>query len=117
MKLYIDNLQGFGPRDYTSAIDTAHLPQITRRLNKPADLTLSLVPDRSDFLAPADGARIVLARDNGQNLFTGYLLAPATLEYLGEGERGPVHRHRIVALSDETLLDRKRLPDRPDFIN
>jgi hypothetical protein len=38
MKLQIDNLDGRGLQDYTSAIESARLPQVTRKLNKPSGL-------------------------------------------------------------------------------
>ena len=112
MKLQIDNLDGHGPRDYTSAIDSSRSPQVVRRLNKPAELTFSLVADDPDFVVPANGARVMLGRTNGQDVFTGYLKQAPVFEYLGWGQRGPVYRYNLVARSDESALDRKRLPNR-----
>jgi len=43
MKLTIDNLQGNGPEDYTTAMDGAATPRIERKINKPAELRFSLV--------------------------------------------------------------------------
>jgi hypothetical protein len=116
MKLQIDNLDGQGLQDYTAAIDSASLPQIVRNLNKPSELKVGLVAQGPEFVVPVSGARIVFSRDNGQDLFTGYLVAAPEFEYLGWGERGPTYRYNLVAQSDEMLLDRKRLPDRSPFV-
>jgi hypothetical protein len=117
MKLQIDNLDGHGPSDYTSAIDSSRSPQVVRRLNKPAELTFSLVADNPDFVVPAKGARVILGRTNGQDVFTGYLMQAPVFEYLGWGQRGPVYRYNLVARSDESALDRKRLPNRTPFVD
>jgi hypothetical protein len=116
MKFQIDNFDGSGVHDYSSAIESTGLPQITRRLNKAAELRLSLVADNPNFVVPANGARVTLALANGQNIFTGYLTAPPAFEYLGWGTLGPMYRYLLSALSDEMLLDRKRLPDQPPFV-
>ncbi len=117
MKLQIDNLDGHGPRDYTSAIDSTRSPQVVRRLNTPDELTFSLVADAPDFVVPAGGGRVTLGRSNGQDVFTGYLKQAPMFEYLGWGERGPVYRYSLVAQSDESALDRKRLPNRSPFVD
>lgn len=117
MKLQIDNFDGHGPRDYTSSIDSSRSPQVVRRLNKPSELTFSLVADDPDFVVPANGARVMLGRTNGQDVFTGYLKQAPVFEYLGWGQRGPVYRYNLVARSDESALDRKRLPNRTPFVD
>ncbi len=117
MKLEIDNLDGRGLQDYTAAVDSEGLPQIVRRLNKPAEFKASLLSTGAAFVVPGDGARLVFARAGGQTMFTGYLTAAPEFEYLGWGERGPVYRYNLVAQSDEVILDRKRLPDRSPFVN
>jgi hypothetical protein len=117
MKLQIDNLDGFGPVDYTSSIDGSHSPQVVRKLNQPSQLRLSLVADSPDFVVPVTGARITLGLTNGQDVFTGYLMQSPVFQYLGWGERGPMYRYDLVALSDEGLLDEKRLPDRCPFLD
>jgi hypothetical protein len=117
MKLQIDNLDGHGTRDYTSSLDSSRSPQLVRRLNKPAELTFSLVADDPNFVVPTNGARVMLGRSNGEDVFTGYLKRAPVFEYLGWGQRGPVYRYNLVACSDELVLDRKRLPNRPPFVN
>jgi len=116
MQLLIDNLDGFGLRDYTTAVDGSRLPQIIRKLNLPCEFKVSLIADASDFLVPALGARVVLRISNGQILFTGYLMQSPAFEYLGWGEAGPAYRYDLVVISDEALLDEKRLPDRCPFV-
>jgi hypothetical protein len=116
MKLQIDNFDGAGLRDYTSAVESTGLPQIVRRLNKPSELRVTLAADQPAFVVPAQGARVILAKNNGQPIFTGYLTAPPDFEYLGWGESGPAYRYALAALSDEALLDRKRLPDHSPFV-
>ena len=117
MKLQIDNLDGQGPRDYTPTIDSARMPRVLRQLNKPSELQVSLLANQPDFVVPGLGARVTLGRMNGQDVFTGYLMQAPVFEYLGWGERGPVYRYNLVALSDEAILDRKRLPERSPFVD
>src|SRR3954463_13226253 len=115
MQLTIDNLDGFGPRDYTSAISSDAAPQIVRRLNLPSDFSANLIADSPQFVVPSEGGRLVLAHADGAKLFTGYLTQAPEFEYLGWGERGPVYRYALVAKSDEYILDRKMLPSRAPF--
>src|SRR5438874_6607206 len=117
MQLTIDNLDGFGPRDYTSSISSDASPKIARRLNAPTDFTATLIADTAQFVVPSEGGRVVLARADGVKLFTGYLTQAPEFEYLGWGERGPVYRYALVAQSDEVLLDRKQIPTSPPFVD
>ena len=73
MKLTIDNLLGQGPADYTAAMDGTVMPRVSRKINQPAGLRLSLVANTPGFQTPVMGARIVLAKNDGGFLFTGYL--------------------------------------------
>jgi hypothetical protein len=116
MKLQIDNNDGLGLVDYTAAIDGSTPPQVSRKLNQPAELRISLVADSSDFVVSGNGARIVLGLTDGQYIFTGYLTESPVFEYLGWGEQGPVYRYNLLAQSDEALLDEKRLPERCPFV-
>lgn len=116
MKLTIDNLQGQGPQDYTSALDGTNLPRVERKLNQPAELQFSLVANSPGFVVPVKGARVTLGKTNGSEVFTGYLTAAPQYEYLGWREQGPVYRYNLVAQSDEVLLDQKALPNRSPFV-
>lgn len=117
MKLQIDNFDGKGPCDYTFAVDASRPPEVVRKLNQPSELRLSLLADSPDFVVPAQGARVLVGRTNGQDVFTGYILQTPVFEYLGWGERGPAYRYNVIARSDEALLDEKRLPDRCPFVD
>ncbi|MGH9515893.1 MAG: hypothetical protein ACRD3P_09485 [Terriglobales bacterium] len=116
MKLQIDNLDGLGLRDYTADIDAARTPKVTRKLNEASQLAFSLISVGADFVVPGRGARVTLGRTNGQDVFTGYIKADPEYEYLGWGERGAMYRYNLVALSDEFLLDEKRLSTRSPFV-
>jgi hypothetical protein len=117
MKLMIDNLQGQGPQDYTTALDPTRPPKIQRKLNQPAELQFSLVANVPGFVVPAVGARVTLGKTNGSDVFTGYVIGAPQYEYLGWGEQGPVYRYNIAAQSDEVLLNQKALPNRSPFVD
>jgi hypothetical protein len=117
MKLTIDNFDGAGPRDYSTALDAGRPPRVHRRLNQPEELRASLIARDTQLVVPARGSRVVLARNDGEKIFTGYVVAPPEYEYLGWGERGPVYRYALLAGGDETLLDCKTLPHRAPFTN
>ena len=117
MNLEIDNYDGAGLRDYTANTDASSAPRVIRKLNAPAELHFSLLSEGSNFVVPVRGARVVLGKEDGQHLFTGYVTVAPEFEYLGWGERGPVYRYSIVAKSDEALLDEKRSPARSPFVS
>jgi len=116
MKLTIDNLDGRGAWDYSAYVEDGQKPRLVRRLNKPAELRYNLVASVPDFVVPANGARVMLGRLNGQDLFTGYIVAAPKYEYMGWGLQGPVYRYTVVARSDEVLLDRKTIRRRFPFV-
>ncbi|MGH8702569.1 MAG: hypothetical protein ACREVR_15570, partial [Burkholderiales bacterium] len=117
MLLTIDNNDGAGARDYTASIAPDTPPRVRRKLNQPSELEAVLIADTAQFVAPVLGGRVVLSRRDGAKLFTGYLASEPVREHLGWGERGPVFRYRVAALSDEFILDRKMLPERAPFVN
>ncbi len=117
MKFQIDNFDGSGPRDYTSALESAGPLQITRKLNQPGKLVAVLVSSGIDFVPPVDGGRVTLVKTDATLLFTGFLNSVGALEFLGRGAFGPVYRCEITATSDEALLDEKTLPVCSPFIN
>jgi hypothetical protein len=117
MKLTIDNLQGQGPQDYSAAVDGTKPPKVERKMNQPAELQFSLVGNSPGFVIPVMGARVMLGKANGSDVFTGYVTGAPHYEYLGWGEQGPVYRYNVVAQSDEVLLDQKALPNRPPFVD
>ena len=117
MTLTIDNLKGLGPIDYTPWVDAERAPHITRVLNQPAQLKLSLLANATGFVVPAVGARVMLQKQDGTFLFTGYLVQAPENIYLGQGQQAAVYRHELLAESDETLLDQKVLPNRAPFMS
>lgn len=122
MKLMIDNLDGRGALDYTVFVDAGKGACIVRKLNSPAELKVSLVPGNmapgaGSFAVPASGARITLALSNNNDLFTGYLTAAPSYQYLGWKDQGPQYRYELVALSDVMLLDQKAPPPHPPFVD
>ena len=78
---------------------------------------LKWVVDASSFAIPVMGARVMLGKANGSDVFTGYVTASPQYEYLGWGEQGPVYRYNLVAQSDEVLLNQKALPNRSPFVD
>ena len=115
MKVLIDNLDGLGPLDYTAFIDSSKSLRVSRKLNSPSGLKIGLVAGA--WSTPVVGGRILVTLSNGANLFTGYVLATPTLEYVGWADRGPTYRYEIDALSDVMLLDQKAPPPHPPFVN
>jgi hypothetical protein len=105
MKLYIDNHDGLGAQDYSANLDAVNLPAVRRRLNVAAEMRASLASGDAAFRVPATGARVILQRDDGGKLFTGYLAAAPVREVLGDGQAGTVWRYSLSALDDSWLLD------------
>lgn len=116
MKITIDNLQGAGAVDYRSWLDLSVAPRVERKLNEPSRLSCTLRESSVGFVVPAAGARVLLTKDNGDLIFTGYLREAPQCEYLGWGQKGPVYRYALAAVSDEILLDQKALGSRARFV-
>ncbi len=51
----IDNLDGRGAQDYTPFLDGAKSPRVLRKLNRPAELQVSLVTGEGSFVVPVAG--------------------------------------------------------------
>jgi hypothetical protein len=115
MKLYIDNLDVAGPRDYTQFLSGGRGPVIRRKLNHPDELEATLLSESQFMLMPIAGARVQLVRDDGSKLFTGYLTEPLRGVSLGDSERGPWYSYVLKATGDEALLDHRPLPARPNY--
>ena len=115
MNLLIDNNDGLGQQDYSAWVDTAHLPKITRRLNRAATLTACLVNCGPGFQPPVSGARVILQRGDGVHLFSGYLAIAPEQQYLGYGQQAAAWRYTLQAVDDSWLLDRNALPVRTPF--
>jgi hypothetical protein len=109
LKLTIDNYDGNGPVDYTSAIVAGRPFGIVRRLNQPVMCGITLFPG-AGLKTPARNGRMVVADQSGAMLFTGYLATEPALELTGRGTEGAVYQVAVSAISDEILLDRQSIP-------
>ncbi len=117
MKLLIDNLDGLGAQDYTAFVDSSKNPSLVRKLNGPAELKFGLVAGQGSLAVPAIGGRVTLTLNNGNDLFTGYIVETPTYQYAGWADRGLVYRYEIEALSDVMLMDKKAPPPHPPFVD
>ncbi len=113
MKLKIDNLDRSGPRDYSDRLDAAHPVKVARKLNEGSTMDAWLVAEAGQIAVPREGAKIVLARDDGSTIFSGYLAGAPRQEFAGYGAVGNVFRYQLPARGEEALLDRSALPPRP----
>ncbi|HXE07748.1 MAG TPA: hypothetical protein VN612_07620, partial [Acidobacteriaceae bacterium] len=116
MILTIDNLDGRGAIDYSTALSADSPLSIERTLNAPSRCTGSLViaasvnPGSEPSLAvPVRRARVVVTSAGGTPLFTGYIATEPASIYAGAGLAGPVYRIAFTAISDEWLLDKLSL--------
>jgi len=116
MKLLIDNLDGLGALDYTACWAPQKGASLVRKLNALSELTIGLVLGRTGLAVPATGARVVLARDDEHDLFSGYVAAGPTYQYTGYAEGGAQYVYQFVALSDAMMLDLKPTPPHPPFV-
>jgi hypothetical protein len=116
MKLIIDNLDGLGPQDYSGSLDAAALPTLKRRLNRATEMQARLASADPAFRIPASGARVVLQRDDGYKLFTGYLTGAPQQQYLGATAAGAVWRYALAAIDDSWLLDHNAPTARTPFV-
>jgi hypothetical protein len=90
MKLLIDSLDGLGPQDYTPLVDSSKGPSLGRKLNNPSELKFVLVAGTGSLAVPAIGGRVTLSLNNGNDLFTGYIVQTPTYKYVGSAERGSI---------------------------
>lgn len=116
MKLLIDNLDGRGAQDYTASMEPGKSASVVRKLNAPAELKVSLIAEGASFVAPVMGARVLLMRNDGGDLFTGYVTAAPSPRYSGWADQGPRYCYELVALSDVTMLNLKPTPPHPPFV-
>src|SRR5579864_644007 len=114
MKLLIKNSDNSDAQDYTMFLEEG--TSVHRLLNGPAELKAALVATSCEFVVPPTGARVELIKNDGDKLFTGYVVDPPVYEYLGWGMSGPMYRYTLAAISDECLLDRKMVPARAPLV-
>ena len=103
MKITIDNLDGNGALDYTSALSGTAPLTIERKLNQPSQLHPYYRARKHRF--PVAGSRVVVNADNGDVLFTGYAVAAPARLYAGMITTGPAYVLQVSCLSDEVVLD------------
>ncbi len=115
MKLTIDNNDSRGAQDYTPYLDATALPKVSRKLNRAWQMTAALVAADPGFVLPAGGGRVILQRNDGYKLFTGYLVALPQQQPLGFGQKGRAWRYLLLAQDDSWLLERNSLAIRPPF--
>jgi len=116
MKLIIDNHDGLGQQDYSASLDPEHLPRLKRRLNRAAEMQAWLASADGGFRVPASGARVILQRDDGYKLFTGYLTAAPQQQYLGSTQTCVVWRYALAAVDDSWLLGHNAPTPRTPFV-
>jgi hypothetical protein len=104
MKVTIDNQDGAGARDYSAALAFDGPLKIERAMNAPSRCTGLLDVAPFALPVPVRGARVVVTKDNGATLFTGYVSNDPARLYAGTATRGPVHRATFTAVSDETWV-------------
>ena len=117
MKLTIDSLGGLGPQDYTAFVDSGESPSVVRKLNAPTEFKFGLVAGTGDLVVPVIGGRVMLTLNNGNDLFSGYIVETPTYQYLGWADRGLIYRYEIDARSDVMLMDQKAPPAHPPFVD
>lgn len=100
MRLTIDNMDGAGAREYTSALAAESPLRIERLLREPARCTGALHVSAFGLPVPVRGAHVVLASDAGAELFSGYVVSDAAREFAGVAAAGAVHRVVFSAISN-----------------
>lgn len=108
MRVTIDNLDGLGPIDYSDQLMAEGPLTVDRRLNEPSTCRWTM---RDDSLRnrPARLGRVVVMKNDGRVLFTGYLPQEPKAVWAGAGVGGSVYRLELDATSDDWLLDRQGL--------
>src|SRR5208283_390958 len=97
--------------------DSSNNPSLVRKLNSPAKLKFGLIAGTRSLVVPVIGGRVTLTLNNGNDLFTGYIVQTPTYQYLGWADRGLTYRYEIDALSDVMLMDQKAPPPHPPFVD
>ncbi|HZC44315.1 MAG TPA: hypothetical protein VE195_09080, partial [Acidobacteriaceae bacterium] len=114
MKVTIDNQDGKGAIDYTSALFADQASEnavvITRALNQPTLARVHLDCRSTDLQVPATNAIVVITAEDGTFLFTGYLPSAAEPVFAGYDSAGAHYRIVANALSEDWLLNRDAVP-------
>jgi hypothetical protein len=110
MTITIDNLNGAGAVDYSSALCADGPLKIARTLNAPSVCSGLLDVSDAAVSVPVRRGRVVVTAANGTVLFTGYIATDPEAVYAGTGLKGAVYRYAFSAVSDEWLLDKQAVP-------
>ena len=114
MKVTIDNQDGKGAIDYSSALCANQASEkavvITRGLNQPTLARIQLDCASSGLIAPPKNAFVVITADNGTFLFDGFLPSDAESVFAGYGSTGPHYTVVANAASEDWLLNREAVP-------
>ncbi len=110
MKVTIDNLDGNGAINYSSAISAKPPITIERKLNEPSICSFGLVVNGTSLMAPLRNGRVIVTDNSGIVLFTGYLATEPARELAGAGTTGAIYQLLATAISDEILLDWQTVP-------
>ena len=100
MRVTIDNLDGAGVRDYTAALAADAPLKIERVLHAASRCTGGLHLNALGLPEPVRGARIVVTKDDGTTLFTGYVANEPAKIFAGVATTGTAHRVVFNAVSD-----------------
>jgi hypothetical protein len=110
VKVTIDNLDGLGAVDYSTALCADGPLKIDRVLNAPSRCSGMLDVSNAGLAVPARRARMVVTSASGTVLFTGYVATEPQAVYAGVATKGSVYRYGLSAISDEWLLDKQSVP-------
>ena len=110
MRMTIDNLDGLGALDYSPWISAEGPLKVKRTLNAPSTCTCLLELGSAGLAVPARRGRVIISRDDGTVLFTGYIATEPEPVYAGCAITGAAYRLLLDGVSDEWLLDRQGLP-------
>jgi len=110
VKVTIDNLDGAGAVDYSSALCGSGPVKVARTLNAPSICSGMLDVIDAGLEVPVRRGRVVVTAANGTVLFTGYIATDPEAIYAGMGLKGSVYRYAFSAVSDEWLLDKQSVP-------
>ena len=117
MRGTIDNLDGLGAVEYSSAVWSGGRMQIERALNAPSRCTLQLVLTGTALATPQRRGRVMVTSDAGTSLFTGYIATAPERVVAGASMGTVMYRVAVSALSDDWLLDRQELAGATDGLS
>lgn len=118
-KLYIDNRDGFGERDFTNyLLDVKRFFRHTKNEPQLFDFAIANTNDGGDWVVPRRGAFVRFVDDRWERrhsaisdgvLYTGYITEEPDPKFLGVNN-GKVWAYEISTMSEEFLANSKRLP-------